>query len=126
MQKLLNEALQARKKAYAPYSGFFVGAAVQTKNGNIYTGCNIENASYGATVCAERVAIFQAIAQGETELEKIAVAEAGDITPPCGLCLQVMREFGIKTVYLINTANKWRSYTLTELLPISFGPHNLE
>ncbi len=125
MERLQKEALKAREKAYAPYSNFLVGAALETESGCIYTGCNIENASFGATVCAERVAIFKAVADGQTRFNKIAIAASGELTPPCGICLQVMREFNIKTIILINQKKQWRSYTLKELLPVSFGPHNL-
>ncbi len=125
MDRLLKEALLARKNAYAPYSNFLVGAAAETECGHIYRGCNIENASFGATVCAERTAIFQAVANGARKIRRIAVAAEGDLTPPCGICLQVMREFGVKTIVLINLKEQWQSYTLEELLPVSFGSDNL-
>ncbi len=126
MERLQTEALKAREKAYAPYSNFMVGAALETESGLIYTGCNIENASLGATVCAERVAIFKAIADGQTKLKRIAIAALGELTPPCGICLQVLREFNVQTIILLNLKKQWRSYTLWELLPVSFGPQNLE
>ncbi|HOJ46799.1 MAG TPA: cytidine deaminase, partial [Bacillota bacterium] len=116
---------KARENAYAPYSGFKVGAALLARDGSIYTGCNVENASYGLTVCAERNAVFSGVASGAINFEKIVVAADGDLTPPCGMCLQVLREFGVKTVVLVNLERKWRSYTLDELLPVSFGPENL-
>ena len=125
MDALLDAALKARENAYAPYSGFKVGAALLARDGSIYTGCNVENASYGLTVCAERNAVFSGVASGAINFEKIVVAAAGDLTPPCGMCLQVLREFGVKTVVLVNLERKWRSYTLDELLPVSFGPENL-
>ena len=99
MKKLIEAARQAREKAYAPYSRFKVGAAVLTSDGKIYTGCNIENASYGMSNCAERTAIFKAVSEGETKLEALAVI--GDTnTPisPCGACRQVIAEFGIQQV----------------------------
>lgn len=126
LDKLLVKALAAREKAYAPYSKFKVGAALETISGTIYTGCNVENASYGATVCAERIAVFNAIQNGEREFLRLAVAADGELTPPCGICLQVLREFNVQTIILINLKKQWRSYTLKELLPISFGPENLE
>ncbi|MDD2430423.1 MAG: cytidine deaminase [Firmicutes bacterium] len=125
MDKLLEEALKARENAYAPYSSFKVGAALLAKDGSIYTGCNVENASYGATICAERNAIFSAVSSGNIRFEKIAIATDGRLTPPCGICLQVIREFNIKNITLVNLERKWRSYTLDELLPVSFGPENL-
>lgn len=91
---LINKAKEAKEFAYVPYSGFQVGAALKTKSGKVYTGCNIENSSFGATNCAERTAIYKAISEGETEFESIAVvSSAGDITYPCGICRQVMSEF---------------------------------
>jgi len=91
---LINKAKEAKEFAYVPYSGFQVGAALKTKSGKVYTGCNIENSSFGATNCAERTAIYKAISEGETDFESIAVvSSAGDITYPCGICRQVMSEF---------------------------------
>lgn len=90
---LINKAKEAMEYAYVPYSGFKVGAALQCKSGKVYTGCNIENASYGATNCAERTAIFKAISEGETEFQSLAVvSSAEDVTYPCGICRQVMAE----------------------------------
>jgi len=117
---LISEATKALKNAYAPYSRIRVGAAVRTVSGKIYTGCNVENASYGLTVCAERIAIFSAIADGESDLETLAVVSHDIPEPlPCGACLQVMNEFGIKQV-LIGDARGHRTYQLTELLPKPF------
>jgi len=91
---LIDMAKKAKDFAYAPYSGFHVGAALKTKSGKVYTGCNIENSAYGATNCAERTAIFKAISEGEMEFESIAVvSSANDVTYPCGICRQVMSEF---------------------------------
>lgn len=92
-RELIEAAKKAREYAYTPYSGFDVGAAIRTKSGKIYTGCNIENASFGATNCAERTALFKAISEGEKEFETIAVvSSANDVTYPCGICRQVMAE----------------------------------
>ncbi len=93
-KKLFRIASEARKKAYSPYSKFNVGAAVLTSSGKVYAGCNIENATYGATCCAERVAIFKAVSEGETNIKKIAIEGDNDgLTFPCGICRQVMAEF---------------------------------
>ena len=93
-RELINKAKEAKEFAYVPYSGFKVGAALQTKSGKVYTGCNIENSSYGASNCAERTAIFKAVSEGETEFESIAiVSSAKEVTYPCGICRQVMSEF---------------------------------
>lgn len=125
---LLEHAKEARKRAYVPYSGFQVGAALLTKNGKIYEGCNIENASYGLSNCAERTAIFKAISEGETEIEAIAVvAESGQPVPPCGACRQVISEFNPKMrVILGNMKDDVAEYTIDELLPGAFGPADLE
>ncbi|MCT4688353.1 cytidine deaminase [Vallitalea sp.] len=91
--EIVNEAMKAKEMAYVPYSKFKVGAAVITKGGKIYTGCNIENASFGATNCAERTALFKAVSEGEREFDAIAVvSSSGDFTPPCGICRQVLAE----------------------------------
>lgn len=117
---LLEKARQAVNNAYAPYSGFRVGAAVATKDGNVYVGCNVENASYGLTVCAERVAIFSAVADGGHELEAIAVVSDSEREVyPCGACLQVMNEFGIQRV-IVGKPDGFKVYKLSDLLPIAF------
>ena len=125
VQKLLAAARQARAAAYAPYSGFTVGASVLTKTGRIFPGCNIENASFGATVCAERVAIFTAIAAGEQEL--LAMAVVADIpTPvvPCGLCRQVLVEFSPACLIIMgNLIGQVEIRLLSDLFPQPFsGP----
>lgn len=129
-QQLIALALAARKNAYAPYSHFAVGAALLTKDGQVYTGCNIENASYGATNCAERTAIFKAISEGCKELVKIAIVggKVGEaITEyayPCGVCRQVMAEFGDADEMVVLIAKSEDDYIekkLEELLPMSFG-----
>lgn len=129
-QQLIKLALEARENAYAPYSHFMVGAALLTKEGQVYTGCNIENASYGATNCAERTAIFKAVSEGAKEFVKIAIVggkEGEEITEfayPCGVCRQVMAEFcDVKkmTVLIAKSENEFVEKTLDELLPMSFG-----
>lgn len=118
---VLEAALAARTRAYAPYSRFAVGAAVQTKSGVIYSGCNVENASYGLTVCAERTALFQAIAAGEREFSLLAVvADTPQPVAPCGACRQVMAEFEVDTIVLANLAGDVSVYRLEELLPAAF------
>jgi cytidine deaminase len=123
---LIAAATQARERAYAPYSRFAVGAAVLA-GGRIFTGCNVENASYGLTMCAERTAIFSAVAAGEQRIDAIAIVTAADTpTPPCGACRQVLREFGPHaTVISATTAGHRTEHTIAQLLPDSFGPENL-
>ena len=133
-ERLGRLALEARKNAYAPYSHFAVGAALLTKNGKVYTGCNIENAAFSPTSCGERTAFFKAVSEGEREF--LAIAVAGGRTgekpenpcPPCGVCRQVMREFCDPSsfrVILASGPDNWVSYRLEELLPLGFGPENL-
>lgn len=118
---LLEAAKKAREFAYSPYSKFKVGAAVLAKSGSIYTGCNIENASYGLTNCAERTAIFKAIAAGEVNLTALAViADTKEPVSPCGACRQVIAEFKINKIIMGNLQGKMREVTLAELLPFSF------
>ena len=125
-QVLREKAIEAMRAAYAPYSEFFVGAALLCKNGRIYTGCNIENASYSVTVCAERVALFSAIAAGEREFEAIAVVggKNGEIDAPCspcGVCRQALAEFCPKDMrVLLVTKDGYEEYSLEALLPKSF------
>jgi cytidine deaminase len=116
---LIDLAWQTRDRAYAPYSTFHVGAAVQDAHGNIFTGCNVENLSYGLTICAERVAIASAIAAGSRDLKRIVVVADTD-TPvsPCGACRQVMAEFGISEILLCNR-HEQLTFTLEQLLPRS-------
>ena len=127
MLELINQAQSAYRQAYVPYSHYPVGSAVLFSSGKIYSGCNVENASYGLTVCAERNAIFQAIAQGERELKGIAIAVPTDVFPsPCGACRQVIREFAADCpVVLINGTGQTRLTSLKKLLPDSFGPEFL-
>jgi cytidine deaminase len=125
--RLIEAARAARHQAYAPYSGFAVGAAVLTGSGEIYPGVNVENASYGLTVCAERAAIFAAVTAGERTVEAVAVVtEAADITPPCGACRQVIAEFGATAVVVCEASGAIRHrWSIAELLPHPFGPANL-
>ncbi len=124
---LLRAAQDARKHAHAPFSGFRVGAAVISADGTIFTGCNVENSSYGLTVCAERVALFSAIAAGTTAFRAIAVATGSNaLTPPCGACRQVISDLaGNIPVYLINAQGRRQKVSLSSLLPRAFGPRHL-
>lgn len=122
MDNLIIVAKQARMRAYAPYSGFAVGAAVRCSDGGVFAGCNIENASYGLTVCAERNAIFAAVGAGCSDIEELAVvADTAEPVAPCGACRQVMAEFGIKTIHMANMQGAVCSVRLDELLPYAFG-----
>ncbi|MBK9210273.1 MAG: cytidine deaminase [Anaerolineales bacterium] len=125
-QTLINLANEARQHAYVPYSNYPVGASIRTKSGRIYTGVNIENAAYPHTMCAERVAIFKAVSEGETEFEVIAVV-TNNGGSPCGGCRQVMSEFGLDTVVLIadGDENLQKELTVSELLPEAFTPAHL-
>lgn len=126
--QLLEKAIKMRNKAYVPYSKFPVGAALLTKSGKIYTGCNIENAAYPVSLCAERVAIFKAVADGETEFTEMAVAaDTNRPVPPCGSCRQVMSEFfkPDTIIHLTNLHNQLKTVTMEELLPFSFQPEDL-
>ncbi|MBO2519572.1 MULTISPECIES: cytidine deaminase [Limnochorda] len=126
-EALLAAARLARERAYAPYSRFPVGAAVRAADGRIFQGCNIENASYGLTICAERVAVFQAVAAGVRQLVAVAVVGPGDEPcRPCGACRQVLREFGLEMrVIMAGEDGPVEVTTLDELLPRSFGPDHL-
>jgi cytidine deaminase len=122
-EKLISEARKARERAYAPYSDDFkVGSAVLTEEGEIFTGCNIENASFGATVCAERVAVFKAVASGHRGIRAVAViADTPDPISPCGICRQVIAEFGADAeILMANTAGDTRISGMPELLPLTF------
>ena len=126
-QPVLEAALAVRDQAYAPYSRFAVGAAVQAKSGVIYSGCNVENVSYGLTMCAERIALFQAIAAGEREFSLLAVvADTPQPVAPCGACRQVMAEFGVDTIVLANLAGDVSVYRLEELLPAAFRRETIQ
>ena len=120
---LMAEAVKARKRAYAPYSRFPVGAALLTKDGRVYHGCNVENASYGLTICAERNAVWKAVSEGVTEFSAIAVtARDGRGAPPCGSCRQVLHEFAPHAlVYWRDARGRILKRKLTELLPDTFN-----
>ena len=125
-EKLILLAEKARENAYAPYSGFKVGAALLTEDGKIYTGCNIENASYGLTLCAERNAIFKAISDGERNFTKIAIVGGKENTScpayPCGACRQVMAEFCKEDlIILVKNGDRVEEYLLKDILPFSFN-----
>ena len=122
-QELVEAACRARQRAYAPYSKFLVGAALRTSDGSIYTGANIENASYGLTICAERVAMATAVAAGHKKFDTLAIATAGG-APPCGACRQFAAEFGVDLpILLVDTADPSRiaEHKLSDLLPKPFG-----
>ena len=121
-KELLEAALAARERAYAPYSKFLVGAAVRAESGKIYTGCNVENASYGLTVCAERNALFSAVGAGERKFTALCVVgDTEEPISPCGACRQVMAEFKVPRIILANLKGDVKEYTLEELLPLSFN-----
>ena len=127
-EQLASLAKDAMAKAYSPYSGYKVGAALLCKDGSIYTGCNVENASFSATNCAERTAFFKAVSEGKREFSAIAICGGNDgviegLFPPCGVCRQVMREFCEDDfeIHLL-TRDGIETYTLSQLLPVSFQP----
>ncbi|MBP7866811.1 MAG: cytidine deaminase [Acidobacteria bacterium] len=122
MDELVRIALQARENAFAPFSRFKVGAALLAESGKIYTGCNVENASYGLTVCAERVAIFKAVSEGERRFKAICVtADTDRLTPPCGACRQIIWEFcGDVPVILANLKGDRKEYRMLDLIPDPF------
>lgn len=126
--RLVVAAVAARKQAYAPYSGFPVGAALLSKGGRVFTGCNVENASYGLTVCAERVALFKAVSEGVREFEAIAIACGEGACSPCGACRQVLYEFApdLKVIRADGEGRRWEAMPLSELLPHAFGPSELD
>ncbi len=121
--ELVKMAVEAKEKAYAPYSGFRVGAALVAGSGNVYTGANIENISFGATNCAERTAVFKAVFEGDTKIEKIAIAsDSPDYIYPCGICRQVLAEFGGRDMKVLCSKpnGDFKELTLEELLPNAF------
>ncbi|MFC5557677.1 cytidine deaminase [Ureibacillus thermophilus] len=129
METLFEEAKKARENAYAPYSKFSVGAALITKSGKIYRGCNIENASFGLTNCAERTAIFKAVSEGERDFQALlVVADTKDPVSPCGACRQVLAEFCPPTmpVYLANVNGNIEQTTVEQLLPSSFKSEDMK
>jgi cytidine deaminase len=127
VQEMRAAARAAMRNAYSPYSKFRVGAAVLTADGEIFAGCNVENASYGLTSCAERNAIFQAVGKGHRKLRAIViVTDTKELTPPCGACRQVINEFGPKAeVFIFGRGKTGQKITLSKLLPRAFGPMNL-
>lgn len=132
-KKLIEKAKKAAEKAYVPYSGYTVGAALLTKEGKVYTGCNIENAAYGPTNCAERTAFFKAVSEGERSFSKIAVVggknlKFSDYFSPCGVCRQVMKEFCDDDFIILLGKDKdeYMNVTLSELLPLSFSKNDIE
>lgn len=134
-RELVTKAYEAQGNAYAPYSGFLVGAALLAKSGKIYTGCNVENAAYSPSNCAERTAFFKAVSEGEREFDAIAIVgngkdapkEAWEFCPPCGVCRQVMAEFVQPESFriLLGKGEEIREITLGELLPESFSGKNI-
>jgi cytidine deaminase len=122
MTELLTAALAARQHAHAPYSHFLVGAALEDASGRVHTGCNIENATYGLTLCAERVAVFKAMSEGVREFRRIAVAaDTETLTPPCGACRQILWEFcGDIEVMLVNPRGKSETLRMKDLFPRAF------
>lgn len=131
-KELLICAVEAREMSYAPYSGFRVGAALLGKSGKVYTGCNVENAAYSPTNCAERTAVFKAVSEGEREFTAIAIVGGkgdtlSELCAPCGVCRQVLAEFcdGAFRVVL-GTPENVQTYRFAEILPLSFGKANLE
>ncbi len=131
-KELMALAIEARKASYSPYSGFRVGAALLGKSGKVYLGCNVENAAYSPTNCAERTAVFKAVSEGEREFKAIAIVggkgeEISDFCAPCGVCRQVLAEFCDKDFRLVlGNLEKISTYTFEEILPFSFGKSDLE
>ena len=125
-KELMQLAEEARERAYAPYSHFRVGAALLSASGKVYMGCNIENASYGATMCAERTALFKAVSEGEREFSAIAISGAaegkqGSFCAPCGICRQALSEFcSMECAVILGDSDNLKVYTMGELLPLSF------
>lgn len=128
IKKLFDQATAAMKNAYAPYSKFHVGSCIETESGKLYSGCNIENAAYGLTICAEACAVCAMASAGESNIKHIAVIINGpDVAMPCGACRQRIFEFATPEtmIHVGNTEGATRSYRMNELLPSAFGKHNL-
>ena len=131
-EQLVSMAKEAMQHSYSPYSGYKVGAALLCKDGSVYTGCNIENAAYSSTNCAERTAFFKAVSEGKRGFEAIAICGGKDgviedVFPPCGVCRQVMREFcGDEFLIYLVSKEGIETYTLKELLPVSFQPETIQ
>ena len=125
-RELVGLAFEAKKRSYSPYSNFSVGAALLCIDGSVYLGCNIENASYGATNCAERTAIFKAVSEGKTKFLMLAVAAADEMPLPCGICRQVISEFcGNDFPIIVATEKETKRFTLGDLLPNAFSAESL-
>ena len=129
--ELMAIAVKAREMAYAPYSGFRVGAALLGKSGKVYTGCNVENASYSPTNCAERTAVFKAVSEGEREFSAIAIVggmgeQISEFCAPCGVCRQVLSEFCDKDfVLVLGSPTEYKEYSMADVFPYSFGKADL-
>lgn len=127
IKELIELAIKYRDRAYVPYSKFKVGSVVVTDKGNIYGGCNIENAAYSPTNCAERTAIFKAISENESKIDKIVILGQDDFIYPCGVCRQVIKEFASNDceVIIANPDFEYKIYSFDEMFPFSFGPEDL-
>ena len=127
-KELLDLAWQAREQSYSPYSHFAVGAALECADGTVYTGCNVEGASYGNTICAERTALVKAVSEGKRSFKRVAiVANSPEYTAPCGICRQMLYEFAPDLqVLCANGAGEWKSVSLRELLPMGFSASAME
>lgn len=126
--ELIKIASEAMEKAYVPYSNFRVGAALLTEDGRVFTGCNIENASFGGTNCAERTALFKAISEGYRKFTRIAItSDSSNYTYPCGICRQVLSEWGMgMEIIVANNKGEYRSHKLSEILPYAFTNEDME
>lgn len=127
-QELLDLAWKAREQSYSPYSGFAVGAALECRDGTVYLGCNVEGASYGNAICAERTALVKAVSEGRRDFTRIAVvADSPDYTAPCGICRQMLYEFSPDmTVLCANGSRDWTAVRLRDLLPMGFSASSME
>ena len=124
--RLIRAARDVQERAYAPYSHFRVGAALLGEDGTVYTGCNVENASYGLTICAERNAIFHAVACGCCHFTALLITgDSKDLTAPCGACRQVMAEFSIPEIILVRPDDSYETFTLQQLLPLNFDESSM-
>lgn len=124
-RELLDMAIQAMEFAYVPYSGYRVGAALECEDGRVYTGCNIENAAYGNTICAERTALGKAVSEGARRFTRIAIASSGSAPYPCGACRQSLNEFAPDLTVLVTWDGNVEQASLRDLLPHGFGPSSL-
>ncbi|MDO5724790.1 MAG: cytidine deaminase [Tissierellia bacterium] len=126
IKNLIKKAIEAKENSYSPYSKFRVGCAVLTDSGEVFTGCNVENAAFSPSLCAERNAISTAIAKGYKSFKAIAITGDSEWTYPCGVCRQFMKEFFDSTdIYIVKSETEYRKYKLEDLLPCGFGPDNL-